>query len=854
MHKSDWASPSSLPATAPLVVCPECHYGFLDRQDASDDYVCPRPTCGHRWHAGTKALKAVHVAERRRAHPELRVVAGAGALELELPEGETLIGRAEECGFRLDNLSVSRRHARLTRNSDQTTVEDLGSSSGVYVNGQLVPGPSVLNPGDELVVGGVRLEFAVRFSAECPTATGLIDNAATIAHAAGAMPLVFGKPGDVIPLGNREITFGRAADRDVRFADAMISNRHAVLTRESDGYYLSDTQSLIGTYVNGRSVIRQRLEPGDRVQFGPYLFVVEAGRLVRLRQLVAFGVRAVHVTQTVGAVKLLDGVNLDLQPGQFVGLLGPSGAGKTTLLDALNGLRPAVAGRVLVNGLDLYEQYDLLRYQIGYVPQDDIIHRELTVRQALEFAGRLRLPADVARAELARWIDETLHTLDLERHVDVPIGRLSGGQRKRVSVGVELLSKPGILYLDEPTSGLDPATESRLMRKFRQLADQGRTVVCTTHVMENVDLFHQVAVLVPGGKLAYCGPPLEAKTYFGIEKFTLLYDRLEEKPPDEWRREFAASPRAALARAAAAPAAAAGGTGPRRAAAGVSSSFLRQWLVLTLRGLAVAAADKSNLALLMLQPLAITSLICVVCRGLPEVFFLLVISALWFGCSNAAQQLVKERPVYRRERLVNLRLDAYLASKFFPLAVIGGLQSALMLALVLLFKDSYSKDALGSSFAALFLAAMDGAAMGLIISALAATTDRAMSVVPLSLIPQIILAGVLVAIPEMNRPTRAASCLVAARWANEATDVSLFEGRPIDADLLSDSSRLRPLWNLYPDYDLFKPDSGRRFLADYHGQHVAKRSRLGLDVAVLCAFIAVELAVAAVILKKQDTI
>jgi ABC-type multidrug transport system ATPase subunit/pSer/pThr/pTyr-binding forkhead associated (FHA) protein len=846
MHNVNLASSSY-----PLVVCPKCQYGFLDREpDATDDYVCPRAACGHRWHAGTYTLKVVHAAGRRRAHPELHVVAGDNALCLELPEGETLIGRAEECGFRLDNLSVSRKHARLTRAADQTTVEDLGSASGVFVNGQPIQGPTVLSPGDELVVGGVRLEFALRFSAECPSVAGLVDNATTIAHAAGAMPLVAGKASDIIPLGNREITFGRATDRDVVFADAMISNRHAVLTHETDGYYLSDTQSLAGTYVNGRSVIRAKLAPGDRVQFGPYLFVVEAERLVRLRQLMAFGVRAVQLTQAAGAVTLLDRVNLDLRPGQFIGLLGPSGAGKTTLLDALSGLRPAVSGAVLVNGANLYEQYDRLRRQIGYVPQDDIIHRELTVRQALEFAGQLRLPADVARAELERWVDETLQSLDLDHHANLAIGRLSGGQRKRVSVGVELLSKPGTLYLDEPTSGLDPATESRLMQKFRQLADQGRTVVCTTHVMENVDLFHQVAVLAPGGKLAYCGPPLEAKTYFGIDKFTLLYDRLEEKPPDEWRRAFAISERGmALDQAAAAPAARAV---PTRTAASARSSFLRQWSVLTRRFMAVETADKSNLALLLVQPLAITTLICIVCRDLPEVFFLLVISALWFGCSNAAQQLVKERPVYRRERLVNLRLDAYLASKFLPLAAIGGLQAALMLGLVLLFKDYKGSPAV--SFAALFLAVIDGAAMGLIISALSTTTDRAMSVVPLSLIPQIILAGVLVALPDMNRPTRGVTCLVASRWANEASDISLLEGLPIDADLLSESSRLRPLWNLYPDYDLFKPEIQRRFLADYKGKHVAKRSRLAVDAGALCAFVAVQLAVAAGILKKQDTI
>src|SRR5262249_3524143 len=192
-------------------------------------------------------------------------------------------------------------------------------------------------------------------------------------------------------------------------------------------------------------------------------------------------------------------VSLLLQPGEFVGVIGPSGSGKTTLLKALSGLQPAQSGRVLVNGEPLYEQYDRLRRQIGYVPQENSIHCELTSRQVLRYAGGLRLAGRLTRAELRRPVRETLDPLDLAHPADVPVAQLSGGQRRRVSVGVELLSRPGVLFLDEPTSGLDSSTETRLMRTFKQLASNGRTVVCTTHVLEDIDLFDKVAVLAPGG-------------------------------------------------------------------------------------------------------------------------------------------------------------------------------------------------------------------------------------------------------------------------------------------------------------------------------------------------------------------
>jgi energy-coupling factor transporter ATP-binding protein EcfA2 len=487
---------------------------------------------------------------------------------------------------------------------------------------------------------------------------------------------------------------------------------------------------------------------------------------------------------------------------------------------------------------------------IGYVPQDDIIHRELTCRQALTYAGKLRLPPDTTDEELQKLVEETLNALDMSVRGDVPISKLSGGQRKRVSVGVELLNRPGILFLDEPTSGLDPSTESRLMRKFKQLASQGRTVVCTTHVMENIDLFDKVAVLAPGGKLAFFGPPAEAKPYFGIEKYTLLYDRLEEKTPDSWKHDYVKSP---LHAELLAPALKSDSNKKRRRhriAPASPFSAPSQWLILTCRYMRILSSDRQNLVLFAAQPLLIAWLICQVCTDLPQILFLLVVSGIWFGCSNAAQQIVKERTIYRRERMVNLRLDCYILSKFLPLAAICAIQCGLMLWVISLFHDLRGNPLV--LFASPLLASLNGVAMGLIISAFAANPDKAMFVVPISLLPQIILGGLLAALPSMSTAMQFASCLAASRWANQAIEVTLLDGRTIDHDLLGDDAYIRPLWNLYPADDLRNEEGRRQFLQDHAGSEVRKSPRSIAAFSVLFAFLVLQLALVAFILRRQD--
>src|SRR6059058_395077 len=232
-----------------------------------------------------------------------------------------------------------------------------------------------------------------------------------------------------------------------------------------------------------------------------------------------------------GSIKLLDDIGLTIQPNEFVGLLGPSGAGKSTLMDALNGMRPASSGFVLINNLDLYRHLDSLKQSIGYVPQDDIIHRELTVYRTLYYVARLRLSRDVSGREIDQIVNEVMDVTGLSERRDVPVAQLSGGQRKRVSIAVELITKPSVIFLDEPTSGLDPATEEKIMRLFRQIAESGRTVILTTHAMENVRLFDKIIVLMRG-RLVFFGKPEDALAHLGAANFKELFDKLEA-PVDE---------------------------------------------------------------------------------------------------------------------------------------------------------------------------------------------------------------------------------------------------------------------------------------------------------------------------------
>ena len=276
----------------------------------------------------------------------------------------------------------------------------------------------------------------------------------------------------------------------------QISNSHARIIKIENDIFIEDLNSTNGTYLNGERISRNYLSAGDSAHIGAFILRHEAnGEISVFDTRAKMRIDAIKITKDVenkfggGKIRLLDEISLSIQPNEFVGLLGASGSGKSTLIDALNGISPATSGSVLINDLDLYTHLDSLKQTIGYVPQEDIFHRELSINQVLFYVAKLRLSGDVSRTETNQIVEEVLDLTELTERRNVPISKLSGGERKRVSIAVELITKPSIIFLDEPTSGLDPASEEKIMKLFRQIAESGRTVVLTTHTMANIHLF-----------------------------------------------------------------------------------------------------------------------------------------------------------------------------------------------------------------------------------------------------------------------------------------------------------------------------------------------------------------------------
>lgn len=472
--------------------------------------------------------------------------------------------------------------------------------------------------------------------------------------------------------------------------DARISRNHLEVEETARGVVFATDKSTTGTLLNGQRFDRRQLIVGDRLRVGGYNFEFTG---TTLRLVATYGgakveARSLSFTLRDGRNILTD-VSLDIAPCSFVGILGGSGQGKSTLMNALCGVNPATRGEVYINGARLGDPREMAAAGIGYVPQDDIVHRELTVTEAITYSARLKLPSSTPRAAVHDLVEETIERLGLSEHKHKRITQLSGGQRKRVSIAAELLAKPSVLFLDEPSSGLDPKTEFDLMSLLRRLAGADCTVVCTTHVLGRAYLFDQLC-FVHGGQLIFNGTPDEAiawfKTEHGLEEIYLKVGADDTRTGAVWRAEFEKSragtkPLAYIASADAAPAGE--GAAPvkqRRRGPG----YAGQLAILLQRQWSILKADRLNLLFLLAQPLFIGLLIGWVSDDEVLRMFLCVVATLWFGCSNGAQQIVREIAVFRRERVCGLGLNSYLQSKYLFLTAVTTLQAVLLLLVTLL--------------------------------------------------------------------------------------------------------------------------------------------------------------------------
>ncbi len=688
----------------------------------------------------------------------ISILAGLPPRSELLRSENVVVGRAAEVDLILSHPEVSRRHCRILFESATWFIEDLGSQRGTVVNGNRISGRTSLKPGDQIQIGPITLAFGVG-SEEPSGATELANPIGSVFYK--------GIPAADIPLGS-ELIFGRSDEVDVLLSDPVVSRRHAMIESGPKGYRLLDLHSKSGSFVNGRRFDEHDLVIGDQIQFGPFFFIYDGRRLVRVRRLSVGRIIAIGLTRQGDSGPILNRASFVAEPGQFIGILGPSGAGKTTLLDALSGLRPAETGKVRFDQTDLYKNLGQLRSLFGYVPQDDIVHSDLTVTEALTFAARLRLPAGTPRSEIVKLVDHTIASLGLADRVNLKIGRLSGGQRKRVSVGVELLSRPPLLFLDEPTSGLDPLAEFKLMELLRRLADTGCTVVCTTHVMENVYLMDQIAI-VSDGRVVFQGPPDEARSRFGVTRLSALYDALQSIDPKNLP-SFEPVPPAETDQDAPAPAAL---IKKRRA---FSLPILLQ------RQLAIFKADSKNLIILLAQPIIIGALVAWAASDPQLDQFFAYIATLWFGCSNSAQEIVKELPIYRRERLVGLSRWSYLTSKFIWMAGLTAIQSLLLYATIAIGRMGVH-GAFQWQMIGLVLLAFAATGIGLTMSAFARSPMQAVMLVPLLLIPQILFSGFTVPAKDMTPAVLALSRIMPSFAAERIADVSFLIDQKISGDL-----------------------------------------------------------------------
>ncbi|MBN1179962.1 MAG: FHA domain-containing protein [Anaerolineae bacterium] len=732
-------------------------------------------------------------------------VPGAAPCEIPLDRPVLNVGRNPENDVVLSLQYVSKQHGRIEQRGTEWQYTDLGSTNGTYVNGQRAQS-AALKDGDILRIGDIQgnsvsLTFRAAGSVGVP--------------APEAAPI---RVGDTALGLKPSFTIGRNPQADVHLSAPMVSWEHARLDLRADGHMITDLNSTNGTFVNGQRLTgAHRLQKGDVVQIGPFTLVYDATGFQQYTTTGGVRLDGVHLTRDVGrkgrTKRILDNIDISVYPREFISLVGTSGAGKSTLMMALNGFTRA-DGQVLVNGDDLYRHFDLYRTMVGYVPQDDIIHKDLTVVNALRYAARLRLPPDTSAEEVEKRIDKVLEQVEMIGQKTQVVSSLSGGQRKRVSIAVELLAEPNLFFLDEPTSGLDPGLEKKMMHTLRRLADGGRTIVLVTHATANIVQCDHVCFLSQG-RMVYFGPPEEALGFFNVTSgdFADIYDQLDDIDPKVAREKAAQAEvrfkqsayyqRYIASRQQTLPQvqqeAKAAQSKPQK---GPRVSTLRQFFVLTRRYLDLVLRDKLLLMVLMIVMPIIGALVVLVSdsnwlvgNSIDEIerqlaadlaagadsasyavvgssqtlLFIMALAAVLLGLFASVYEIVKEWSVYQRERMVSLRIMPYIASK---MVVLGGfaLIQCFLFMLVISLRVEFPWDGVFlpaplELYITLVISTMVAILMGLLVSAVVPNTNTVIYLVFLVLFFQMIFAGVLFDLPGI---TDRFSNLTLTRWAMEA--------------------------------------------------------------------------------------
>ncbi|MFD9334720.1 FHA domain-containing protein [Streptomyces sp. NPDC060028] len=784
------------------------------------------------------------------------------------PSRSYSLGRDPQGDVVIDDARVSWRHATISWNGRGWGIEDHGSTNGTYVHGARVQ-QAELVPGTPVHLGnatdGPRLN-PVAAAAPQPAVAQQMQQSPAAAYAQPQAPAYQppaqqqpqqaweqqqpqqphvphqqGGAGSATPrpaqgaapaYGDRSPTtfhqlalghvmrIGRALENELVVSDLQVSRHHAEFRSMPGGRFeIHDLGSHNGTYVNGQPLAKSGtalLGPNDIVGVGHSTFRIVGDRLEEFVDTGDVSFSARHLTVTVdGGKQILKDVTFGVPEKSLIGVIGPSGSGKSTLLKALTGYRPANEGDVLYDNRNLYKQFAELRQRIGLVPQDDILHKELKVSTALKYAAKLRFPGDTAESERAARINEVLRELKLDIHKDKKITSLSGGQRKRVSVALELLTKPSLIFLDEPTSGLDPGMDRDVMQLLRGLADDGRTVLVVTHSVAELAICDKLLVMAPGGSVAYFGPPDEALNFFGYTTWADVFSAFENYRDYDWAGRWKGSQHYQLYAAdidAVAPQSVAMPS-PQQMNPPKPQAWGAQLWTLIRRYVSVIASDKGFLGLMLILPavLGVVSTVIPATFGLAPptppsnfngdagtIMLILCVGMCFSGAANSVRELIKERVIYERERATGLSRSAYLMSKVIVLGVITAIQGVVICGIGFFPRDLPAEGLLMPPAVELCVSVIalgfTSMMFGLVISSLVKTAEKTMPLLVMFAIIQVVFTGILFQVYDSVGLEQFA-WLMPSRWAVAAAGTTLNLGKlmpPWDRD---NPTNTDPLWD-----------------------------------------------------------
>lgn len=789
------------------------------------------------------------------------------------------IGRNPSNDIVVNAITVSSTHIKIEEKDGQWYFYDIGSTNGTYLDSLTNRVKSgKLEPNQILYLGNYKIPTNEIIKFILPTKA---------------------KKSKKINLTKDIITLGRNPKSDIYIFHPSVSFDHAKLIKNNNGYELEDLKSTNGTYVNGKQVKRKvQVKRNDEIQLGIYSFILNfdsqnSPTIMKKEFLDGWSIEAKNISIEIkDGIKLLDDISFTVNPGELVGLMGLSGAGKTTLLKALNGYDRPTQGTSYINGIDLYENFYMLKASIGYVPQDDIVHSELTVKEALQYYAKLRLPSDMGNKEIDELIKETLNKLGLNGTEDTLIGSpdtekgISGGQRKRVNLAMELLAKPKVIFLDEPTSGLSAVDTKMVMEQLRALANEGITIIITIHQpsLDNYK-FMDNQIILSFGKLAYYGSTYPNSIEFFnqdvpdrkkllsnpdnalIGLYTKEKDELNLDPRKErnkkgiyWKNQYIQSKEYKEF--------VKDREGEKKQISNLTKSkipFFRQLWIFIKRYVRIKLKDMSNTSILLLQAPLIAIMIAMLFSksaymGLdngempmsPTLLFVIAISSIWFGTINASREIIAEKPIYERERMIGINIFPYVMSKFLVLSVLCFIQSIALVGIVEIvapFSLGFGND-LKIIMLLTFLTSLGGLSIGLLVSAIAKSQSQALALVPLVLLPMIIFGGGMMTVKQMhnnhNKIAYYISQATPTRWALEEM-VQIYDKRD---DAKTVCSQQYPKMKNLKSPNLYTSCVKKRdFIKNNYGNSTTSSQIIYM---ILSLFIIIPLILVMLILKKRD--